>query len=284
MGARRHPQSRDQLRSLFVKIGTPTLIAILLGLMVGAALLFALVLALASARPGAGFFTVWKDELMILLGLPVDGLAANRGSGVAQGVAVAAGVLALILPALYVGAIVSRLFIHPDVFVFRRKIALLPSPETFRDELAQDGHVMAIRLYNGSRMRALDVHFEVVHQHWFDTGSGSIVRNLAVGVANPSWPMADRHVPYTLFACLVDGDVARDDDHLVLRAIKGRAIDPRDRLVVHVLGTMPEVGEAFSERHAFNLAGAVTDESWGGVDVSYGSNPRSWHGWERFDG
>jgi hypothetical protein len=283
VGARRHPQSRDRLRWLFVKVGIPGLIAIFVALMVVAALLLTLVLTLATARPGVGFFTVWKDELMILLSLPVDGPAANRGSGVSQGVAVAAGLLAVILPALYVGAIVFRLFIHPNVFVFRRKIALLPSPETFSGELARDGHVLAVRVYNGSRMRALDLRFQVIHQHWLDSGDGSIVRNIAVDLANPDWPMADRHVPYTLFVCLVAGDVQTEDDHLVLRAIKGRPIDARDRLVVHILGTMPEVGESFVERHAFDLASAVTDERWGGVDIAYGSHSGSWRGWDRFD-
>lgn len=40
--------------------------------------------------------------------------------------------LGLILPALYVGAVVFRLFVHPRALVFRGKIALLPSPATFR--------------------------------------------------------------------------------------------------------------------------------------------------------
>jgi hypothetical protein len=271
------------LRWLFVRVGIAGLIGIFIALLVVAALLLSLALTLDSARPGVGFLTLWKEELMVLLSLPVEGPAANRGSGVAQSVAIAAGLIALILPALYVGAIVFRLFIHPSVFVFRSKIALLTTPETFRGELSDDGHVLAVRMYNASRMRALDVRFQVVHQHWFQTAEGPIVRNIAVDLANPDWPMADRHVPYTLFVRLAHGDVTGDGAHLALRAIKGRAVDSRDRLVVHVLGTMPEVGESFVERHAFDLSSSVTDEGYGGVDIQYGTRSRTWGGWERFD-
>ena len=219
---------------------------------------------------------------MGLLSLPVEGPPANSGSGFAQAVFVAQGLLALILPALYVAAIVFRLFMHRSVFVFRRGIALLPSPETFRGELDRDGHVLAIRTYNASRMRALDVRFRVVHQHWYEAEEGSVVRNLPVDVANPTWPMADRHVPYTFFIPLHSGDLAAQGENR-LEGIQGRRINARDRLVVHVSGTMPDLGETFVERQAFDLPDAVTEAPYVGVHIEYGANSRGWSGWPRFD-
>ncbi|MGD9736603.1 MAG: hypothetical protein AB7V58_13530 [Solirubrobacterales bacterium] len=266
-----------------MKVGLAGLIAIFLALLALAAALLALALAIASARPGVGFLALWKDELMLLLSLPVDGPAANQGGAVAQGVALVGGALAVILSALYIGAIVFRIFVHPKVFVFRKKLALLPSPATFKGELDDDGHVLAIRAYNASRMRALDVRFEVIHQHWIEVDDGSVVRNVQVELANSTWPMADRHVPYTLFVCLRSGDVDRDADGLALRAIGGRPIAPRDRLVVHVFGTTPELGQEFVERHAFDLATAVSDDNWKGVQLEYGSASRDWKGWDQFD-
>ena len=112
----------------------------------------------------------------------MDAPDANTGSGFAQAIAVAQGLIAVVLPALYIGAVVFRLFVHANVFVFRRTIALMPSPETFRGEL--DGHVLGIRAYNASRMRALDVHFEVIHQHWHEADSSSVVRNVGLPVTN----------------------------------------------------------------------------------------------------
>lgn len=283
MGSGGHPQVKDRLRWIFLKIRIPGLILIFIAILALAAALLALILELDSARQGAGFLTVWKEESMELLSLPVKGPPANSGDGVAQGAALVGGLLAVILPALYIGAIVFGVFIHPTVFVFRRKIALLPTPETFKGELADDGHVLAIRVYNGSRMRALDIRFEAVHQHWYETAAGSVVRNVSLRLANPNWPMADQHVPYTLFVCLDDADVVTEDGHLKLRSIGGREVDPRDRLVIHVLGTMPDVGENFVEREAFDLSSAVTDEDYGGIQLLYGGDSKTWGGWDGFD-
>jgi hypothetical protein len=220
---------------------------------------------------------------MALLGLPIDAGPANGGSAFSQAVRMAQGLLALILPALYVGAVVFRLFIHPNIFVFRETLALVPSPETFRGELDKDGRVLAVRVYNASRMRALDVRFSVVHQHWFGSGPQSVVRNISVAVANPSWPMADCHVPYTFFVPLKDGDVTDTANGPRLEKIEGRPINSRDRLVVHVSGSMPDVGETFVERHAFDLLGAVTAEPYGLIHIEYGKDSLSWGGWDGFD-
>lgn len=283
VGRSRHPLNRDRLRWVFAKVGIPGLIALFVLLLVSAAAILAVALTLDSSRSDAGFLVLWKEELMSLLSLPTKTPAANQGSGLSQAVAVVGGLLSLILPALYIGAVVFRLFIHPKVFVFRRKIALESSPVTFKEEIDEDGHVLAIRTYNASRMRALDVCFKVVHQHWFEDEGGSVVRNFNVGLANANWPMADRHVPYTLFVELLPGDVAAEDGHLRLLAIEGRTFHEKDRLVVHVLGTMPELGETFVERHAFELPSAVSDESWRGIQIEYGANSRTWSGWDGFD-
>lgn len=284
IGRSHHPLNRDRLRWVFAKVGIAGLIALFVLLLVSAAALLAVFLMLDSSRSQVGFLVLWKEELMTIISLPTKTPAANRGSGLSQAVAIAAGLLALILPALYIGAVVFRLFIHPKVFVFRKKIALLPSPDTFKGELDDDGHVLAIRTYSASRMKALDVQFRVVHQHWFEGPKGSVVRNFDVDLANPDWPMADRHVPYTLFVELWPDDVAEEGGHLHLRAIEGRFFHAKDRLVVHVLGTMPELGETFVERHAFELSKCVSDDEYGGIEIEYGSDSKAWSGWRGFDG
>lgn len=97
--------------------------------------------------------------------------------------------------------------------------------------------------------------------------------------------MADRHVPYTLFVCLKPGDVAVDGEGaLSLKAIGGRVPRANDRLVVHVFGATPDLGEEFVERHAFDLAGTVSGDEYGEVEIEYGSDSKSWNGWSGFDG
>jgi hypothetical protein len=264
-------------------VGVLGLAGIFVGLLALTAAVLALGMSIASAADGLSYLEWWRNELMALLGLTVKGAPANVGSGFAQAIAIAQGLLRLILPALFVAAIVFRLFVHPAVFVFRRGIALRPTPETFRGELDGDGHVLAIRAYNASRMRALDVRFNVVHQHWFVVAEDTVVRNLPVEIANPRWPMADRHVPYTFFIPLHSNDIPAASGTTELRAIQGTPINPRDRLVVHVSGTMPDLGESFVERQAFELPDSVSDAPYGGVHIEYGSDSRGWPGWSGFD-
>jgi hypothetical protein len=279
---RPHPRHADRLRWFLVKFGVVGLTGIFVALLILAAALLALGLTVDSGRWGA-FPGLWRDEGMALLGLTVSGPAANTGSGFSQAIRTAQGLLGLILPALYVGAVVFRLFIHPNVFVFREKLALEPSPETFRGELEEDCHVLAIRVYNASKMRALDMRFSAIHQRWFGAGKDSIVRNVPLRLANPVWPMADRPVPYTLFVPLDRDDVVKDGEAQRMVTVQGQAINDRDRLVVHVSGSTPDVGEVFTERHAFDLPGAISDEPYGPIRLEYGGNPKTWDGWERFD-
>ena len=282
MPGRRHPQTRDRLRWLLVRLGLPGLTLAFIGLLALLAGVLALVLTLDSSED-ASFLTLWRDEAMALLGLSINGPAANEGGGLRETAEVAQGLIALILPALYVAAVVFKLFVHPRVFVFRPKISVESSPATFSGELPEDGHVLAFRVYNASKMRALDVRFLVVHQHWFGEGQSSVVRNIPVEVANPNWPMADCHIPYTFFVPLKSGDAVDGPSGLRLEKIHGRTVNSRDRLVVHVSGSMPDVAETFVERRAFELPEVLTDRPWGKIHLVYGTHSKTWDGWEEFD-
>lgn len=277
-----HPRHADRLRHFLVRYGPLRLTAIFIVLLAAVAALLALGLTIDSGE-WSSFPGLWRDEGMALLGLTIKAPDANTGSGLSQAIRALQGLLGLILLAIYTAVIVFRLFIHPKVFVFREKITVQAAPKTFRGELPEDGHVLAIRLYNASPMRALEVEFSAIHQRWFGTNRNAVVRNVPLPLANGSWPMADRPVPYALFVKLKEGDVVEEDGGLRLVTIQGEAIDANDRLVVHVCGSMPDVGETFIERHAFDLATAVTAEPYGRIYLDYYEDPKTWDGWENFD-
>jgi hypothetical protein len=278
-----HPRHADRLRHFLVRYGPLRLTLIFIALLATVAALLAVGLTI-DAGAWSAFPGLWRDEVMALLGLAIDAPDANTGSGFGQAIRAVQGLLGLILLAIYTAVIVFRLFIHPEVFVFREKITVQRVPKTFRGELPEDGHVLAVRVYNASPMRALEVNFSAIHQRWFGTNRNAVVRNVQLPLANPSWPMADRPVPYALFVVLEEGDVVEESDgSLRLAGIQGEAIEENDRLVVHVCGSMPEVGETFIERHAFDLATAVTDEPYGRIYLDYYEDPKTWDGWEKFD-
>ncbi len=267
---------------MLVRFGPLTLICFFVVLLVVVSALLGLALAIDAGDLGS-FPSLWRDEGMALLGLQIHAPDANTGSFASQTIRTVQGLLALILPAIFISVVVFRLFIHPDVFVFRRKITVQRAPRTFKRELSEDGHVLAIRVYNASPMRALDVRFSAIHQRWFGENRNAVVRNVPLRLANPSWPMGDRPVPYTLFVELEPGDVVEEGDGMRLATICGEQIGERDRLVIHVSGAMPEVSETFVERHAFELCTDVTDEPYGRIYLDYYEDPKTWDGWEGFD-
>ena len=280
---RRHPRTEDRLRWYLSRFGPIRLTLIFMLLLAAVAALLALVLTIDSGD-WSSFKWLWRDQGMALLGLPVDALDANTGYFLSQAVRTLFFFNDTATTEIYTAVIVFRLFIHPKVFIFREKITVQPSPkETFRGELDRNGYVLAIRVYNASPLRALEVEFSAIHQRWFGSDAKSVVRNVPLPVANPNWPMADRPVPYTLFIKLKASDVVKDEDELRLETIQGEDYNrEKDRLVVHVCGSMPEVGKTFIERHAFDLRTAITDEPYGRIDLRYGEDERTWVGWERF--
>src|SRR5690348_15817111 len=105
MPSRRHPQTRDRFRWLLVRLGLPGLTLAFVGLLALLAAVLAVFLALDGGGAG-GFLELWRDEAMALIGLDISGPAANQGSWLREAIEVLQGLLALILPALYVGAVV----------------------------------------------------------------------------------------------------------------------------------------------------------------------------------
>jgi hypothetical protein len=265
---------------VLVKVNIFGLTVIFAALLTLCAALLAAALVVGGAAHGVGYLDLWRDELMSLLGLSVDMPKANIGNGLGQAINLAQGFLALVLPALYIGAIAFRLFLDPGVFIFRREICLQEAPETYAE---LDGLVLAIRGYNASRMKALDLSFTAAHQHWFKPEETSVVINHSVEIFNPRWPMADQHVPYTFFIPLESGDVNEEAGKRTLVKLQGRAVDSRDRLVVHVSGTMPDLRGTFVERYAFDLPESVSEVPWGGVQVAYRTKSKTWDGWDGFD-
>jgi hypothetical protein len=72
------------------------------------------------------------------------------------------------------------------------------------------------------------------------------------------------------------------DDGTMLASIQGTPLPVEYTILVTVQGAVPELGVEFNELAWFDQ-GDLSFEAPGEIQVTYGADPRSWDGWDRFD-
>jgi hypothetical protein len=194
------------------------------------------------------------------------------------------GLAGLVLPALFVAAIVLKLFISPDLFTVRSHIALMDN-DPHQPELPTEGQHLSVRLYSSTRFRLLDVSFTVVlRRSTIEPNGRTLQIHCPIKAKNPRWPVALNGVPYTLIIPLEEDDVsAAESQARTVVAVQGTPIGPEDVLIVLIAGRVPDLSSEFTEAHDFTVQEVVSDRPYGGIEVAYGERPRSWPGWSEFD-
>jgi len=279
----RHPRTTDRVRVFLAKAPLSLLVLEFIAVVV----LFSLILAVGFALTADGgdspsFLEWWKEEALTLLSFPTDqtlGQDAGAGRAILQLTAAVAGV---VLPALFVGAIVLKLFISPKLFTMRKKAAVLANdPDDPR--LARGGHHLAVRGYSSTGFDLLDIVFSAVIRFERVEGNGTAtLLHRPLQVANPHYAVGSTHVPYTLAIPIDDGDWAEGAGGR-LATLQGFPIDASADIIVTVKGSIPELSSDFTEAHDFPLATHLSHTPYAGLTVDYGKPSKSWDGWEEFD-
>jgi hypothetical protein len=284
LGRRGHPYTLDRLRYELARHSLVELVLLFVALLVVLSL-FLGVAYLATRAPSEprSLLHWWHEAFMVLTTIPLaDGTAETDDVArrVVQAVTATAG---LVLPALFLGSIVFKLLLAPNVFVFRKQIALLDNPAG-HDAVPPHGRHLAIRVYSATRLQLLDLRAKVVVQlHSEVSGAGVVAGFREIEVLNPAWPVGQKHLPHTLRVLLEPGDTADVDGEPVLTKICDHAIKTGDRLLVQITGTTPDLGTTFVESHTFLLPDCVTSMPFGPIDAKEGVDSRDWAGWPEFD-
>ena len=225
----------------------------------------------------------WVDASTALFTAPLAG-ATEEGGAARHAVQVVALFAGVVLTAVFLGAVVFRLLILPETFVFRDRIALLSNRECAGMH-PDDGHHLAIRLYNGSPLRLVDLEC-VAYLHAEEPADGgghrAEYKKLEI-VRNSSWPLAHTHIPFTVRIRLDRGDADPDSPDQVLRAIQRTSVSPGDFVMVTVRAHAPELGTDVVDVHVYDVPGDVTTAVPGSVEHDPSTPSSQWTGWEGFD-
>lgn len=279
---RRHPYTRDQLRMFLARTSFVRLVGLFVAIYLGIGVVTGAVLA---ALLPAHDFSHWarsaETELLMQNGpftTGPDAPAAEEFAGYFLGFA------QLLLPALVLGVIVFKLLLARSIFVFRRNIALLPTPDD-HDVLEPGRYFLAVRYYSASPLDITDLQCRVLTQNMrFNPTSGDVIRIRPLMVANPTFPYCRTHMPHTLQLQLEPDDVTvQADGSLVLNSVQGYDIGEQDRLIVLIQGRMPELGTDFIETHEYQTRTAVAPEPFGQIEPNLRQLASKWKGWEGFE-
>ncbi len=282
--ARRHPRTTDRVRAFLAKRSLPVLIAEFLA----AVALVSLALALAFALTDAGrnpptFLEWWKETALSLLSFPTDlMLSPNVGTG-RSFLQLLTAVAGVVLPALFIAAIVLKLFISPQLFVMREKVVAMPTDPKHPRKDQLGSHHLALRCYSSTRFELLNVTFSVLIRFEQEDADGTpTLFHRELEVANPRYAIARSHVPFTI-SIRIEGSDWEDRDAGDLATLQGFPVDPKTELIVLIEGSIPELGTEFTEAHHTPLEACLSTAPYAGVTVGNPNRSRKWDGWEDFD-
>jgi hypothetical protein len=291
----RHPQTRDEFRSLLALLSFPRL---LLG--------FLALLVIAGALIGLGYWLTgddgddhsywfwWRSSVLVLAGFATEATQENEWDGHAL-FQLAGAIGGVVMPALALGIVVFKAFVRDKVFVMRSRMALLKKtdiverfPEAGTDEL----RFLAIRLYSSTKLQVVNVAFELYARVPSTSPTGApIITNVRLRLYKDQWPVALPHVPYTLYSPIRAADLDPTGQKLEqVRAAgdsESQKLAPGCDLLLIATGKHPELGSEFVESHWFQ-ADDLSDGRFGEIEVDSSDRKtwlrsESWRNWENFE-
>lgn len=270
-----HPRLSDRSRTFLATLTFPELL-----------LSYVLLVALTAALGGIALWLSAPDgtfsnvvdgisaSFFALVSLPPDEVNTSNASGTFKVIIGLIGLASILLPAIFLGAIVFRLFVREEIFAFRKRPSLV--------RRSFDGEPMrwylAIRLYPTSQLMVIDVGFKVFYQYSPD--GTRLLSNKSLKIRGREWPIANTHVPFTIYVLLDDDDVNADRELVGIQCAK---VVPDSTLIVHVRGTAPQLGSDLSEFHRVPVPEDLEPGDFHGVEVLYDGKAGSWEGWENFE-
>ncbi|HNC14597.1 MAG TPA: hypothetical protein PLV77_01725 [Solirubrobacterales bacterium] len=271
---RKHPHVSDRLRTFMATLTFLELVLIFVLLIVASTVLLGLTFWwLAPSQLYNSYWDALGSAFFTLIGMPPGYLDPAELSGRFKVAVGAAGLFSLLLPALFLGAIVFRLFVRLRIFVLKERPTL-----TRKKVRGTEGWYLAIRLYSSTAILIVDIDFKVYLR--MKSSNGLLLSNEEIRVTNATWPIADTHVPYTLYLPVDDGDLDANE-HLI--SLQGHDLETCESAIIHIRGASPQLASEVNETHTLKVPLDLSPADFGGVQVLYDGRGPDWVGWDEFE-
>lgn len=271
---RKHPLVTDRTRTF---LATLTFAELVLGFVLvtfvttmAAGLLFWL---LSPPNLFEDFPEAVSSAFFTIIGMAPADLDPDDASGAFLAVLGFVGLGSLLLPALFLGAIVFRLLVRLRVFVVRERP--LVTKKTVR---GVEGWYLAVRLYSSTSILVVDVSFKIYLR--LEDTERYLLSNEELAVANQTWPIADTHVPFTIYVPLEPCDLDPDRG---LVSVQGHSLENCVNMVIHIRGAAPQLASEINESHVLEVIEGLKPANFPEVNVLYDGRGPDWQGWDRFE-
>lgn len=265
----RHPVTTEFARKFIADNSFWVLVLYYVGLLI--VLSFVLAFVPYALISSVGYFDAFIYSSFGLLGESVDILKEDLSSWF-YFYKITLKFLSILLPTAFLGLIVYKLFIIPDIFVFRQKLSVY--------EKERGKQYLAIRFYNGTNLDLSPVEIKIFARVPKQRLSGeTFIKNTEI-YAN-TWPISLPKVPFTINIPLNDKDEEKGIFSLDYESNEV-ILEEGNKLLILINGAVSELDKIFSEKHMITLDNIVYSK-FTDIEVDYDNSPKNWKGWQDFD-
>ena len=217
----------------------------------------------------------WYYTFMYFLGGSVPGkevILTSNYSYILYGIG---KILSMLLPSLFFGLIVFKVFIPPKIITFKKKCNI------FMNDSNQP--VLAIRFYSSTKLRLINIDLKVTARFTKlrEDQKTHFIKNVDLNLKNNSWKLAVTHVPFTIYIPLEESDFNYETKEI--SHIQGK--DFTDcTLLVSLNGKCPDLNSEFQQFHNYKIPNDLDWSRFNDIDSKdYSMKSVNWDGWSDFD-
>jgi hypothetical protein len=180
--------------------------------------------------------------------------------------------LSILFPTVLLGLIVYKLFMIPNIFVFRDKISF------FKNDRAEN--TLVIRFYNGTKLLLSPVNVEIYARvkKYRQTGEPHLENHK---IFTKTWPISFPKVPFSIYLPCIQYD---KEKRIFLVKYMNEEIEINQETVLFIMinGNISKLDKNFNEEHFITLKN-ISFNQFTDIHVDYDKPPSTWMGWNSFD-
>lgn len=156
-------------------------------------------------------------------------------------------ILSVILPTLFLGSIVFKIFIVPKILVFRKDCLIYYSKK-------RNCYVIAFRFYSATQLLIYGLNISAVariNKESHKSSNTGFISNESLSLDKSFFATMSSHLPFTIILPLKDGDVEIQENQRKLVSIQGHHFIDNVRITLLLTGSIPEIGTSVVEKYSY---------------------------------
>lgn len=258
-----HPKNLDKLRTFIAKRNLIVLILYYVLVVFGVSFFLGLFFFWLSGQSAIGpiQWALYTFVNLFSSDLPNSNISIPSQS---MPIYILVKILSVILPTLFLGSIVFKIFIVPKILVFRKDCLIYYSKK-------RSCYVIAFRFYSATQLMIYGLNISAVARINMKSHKGSntgFISNESLALDKSFFATMSPHLPFTIVLPLKEGDVEIQNDQRKLVSTQGHRFKDKVRITLLLTGSIPEIGTSIVEKYSYLVPKQMTWKMFEHFDVS----------------